>query len=54
MAVGADKVRKMVTLPREIAEQIEDFRFANRHRTESDAMVELLKLGLKTAKPGKK
>jgi hypothetical protein len=38
--------RKMVSLPAELAEQVEDYRFANRLKTEADAIRRLIQLGL--------
>jgi Arc/MetJ-type ribon-helix-helix transcriptional regulator len=42
--------RKPVSLPPELAKAVEDYRFANRFKTESDAIRELIELGLKAAK----
>jgi hypothetical protein len=39
----------MVTLPAALAEAIEDYRFANRLKTEAEAIRQLLELGLKSA-----
>ena len=41
--------RKIVSLPPELAEAVEDFRFAQRMKTESDAIRQLIELGLKAA-----
>jgi Arc/MetJ-type ribon-helix-helix transcriptional regulator len=42
--------RKPVSLPLELAKAVEDYRFANRFKTESDAIRRLIELGLKVAK----
>ncbi len=42
--------RKPVSLPPELAKAVDDYRFANRFKTESDAIRELIELGLKAAK----
>lgn len=48
-------VRKIVSLPPEIARAVDDFRFENRIPTESEAIRRLIELGLsadqKTPKP---
>jgi Arc/MetJ-type ribon-helix-helix transcriptional regulator len=41
--------RKPVSLPPELAQAVEDFRFANRFKTESDAIRRLIELGLDAA-----
>lgn len=41
--------RKMVSLPPEMAERVEDFRYEQRFKTEADAIRELIRLGLKSA-----
>jgi Arc/MetJ-type ribon-helix-helix transcriptional regulator len=42
--------RKPVSLPPELAKAVEDYRFANRFKTESDAIRLLIELGLKAVK----
>ena len=54
MAVKDDKVRKLVTIPEELWKEIEDFRFANRLKTESEAMRRLLQSGIDKERKGKK
>lgn len=45
-------VRKMVSIPPELAAAIDEFRFAHRFKTEADAIRQLLEAGLAaTAKP---
>jgi hypothetical protein len=46
MVVKENKVRKLVTLDAEMWQEIEDYRFAARHKSESDAIKSLLGLGL--------
>ena len=46
------EARKMVSLPAGLAEQVEDYRFENRLKTEADAIRRLIQLGLETAKGG--
>lgn len=41
--------RKMITLTASLAKAIEDYRFANRLKTEAEAIRQLLELGLKAA-----
>lgn len=43
-------VRKLVSLPREVVSSIEDYRFQNRIRTESEAIRRLIEMGLETAR----
>lgn len=43
-------VRKLVSLPREMVAQIEDYRFQKRIKTESEAIRRLIDLGLRTDK----
>lgn len=40
----------MVSLPPALAEQVEDYRFENRLKTEADAIRRLLQLGLDAAR----
>ena len=42
--------RKMVTLTAALAEAVEDYRFANRLKTEAEAIRQLIELGLKAAR----
>lgn len=44
--VAATSVRKIVTFPRELVARVEDYRFQNRIRTESEAIRRLIELGL--------
>jgi metal-responsive CopG/Arc/MetJ family transcriptional regulator len=47
MAVNPETtVRKLVSLPREMLREIEDYRFAKRIKTESETMRLLLRAGL--------
>ncbi len=45
--------RKIVSLPSDLAKAVEDFRFANRIVTESEAMRRLIELGLEAVKNSK-
>lgn len=48
MAVNPDTTtRKLVSLPHSMVKQIEDYRFANRIKTESEAIRRLIEAGLK-------
>jgi Arc/MetJ-type ribon-helix-helix transcriptional regulator len=38
--------RKILSLPPEMAQAVEDFRFSGRFKTESDALRRLIELGL--------
>lgn len=50
MVVNAETtVRKLVSLPRELVQAIEDFRYRNRIPSEAEAMRRLLHLGLTAA-----
>jgi hypothetical protein len=40
-------VRKLVSLPRQMVQAIEDYRFANRVTTESEAIRRLIEAGLR-------
>lgn len=42
--------RKQVSLPPDLEEAVEDFRFGNRIGTESEAIRRLIELGLEAAK----
>ena len=42
--------RKIVSLPEDLARQIEDFRFDNRISSEAEAIRRLIELGLSAAK----
>lgn len=44
--MATDRPRYTVSVDNDLFEQIEDFRFANRFATRSDATVELIKKGL--------
>ena len=41
--------KRLLQLDEELKAEIDDYRFAHRHRTEADALRELLRLGLKHA-----
>jgi Arc/MetJ-type ribon-helix-helix transcriptional regulator len=43
--------RKMVTLPAELAQAIEEYRFANRFKTEAEAIRRLIEAGLQALAP---
>lgn len=43
--------RKLISLPRAMVREIEDFRFENRIKTEAEAIRKLIALGLKAAAP---
>jgi len=45
--------RKIVSLPPDLAKAVEDFRFANRIATESEAVRRLIELGLAAVKHSK-
>jgi hypothetical protein len=45
------ETRKIVSLPAELAQAIENYRFANRLKTEAEAIRRLLVAGLKAQKP---
>jgi metal-responsive CopG/Arc/MetJ family transcriptional regulator len=42
--------RKLVSMPRELAKALVDFRFEHRIKTESEAIRRLIELGLEAAK----
>ena len=46
-------IRKLVSLPHAMARSIDDFRFQERIKTESEAIRRLIELGLKAAKAQK-
>jgi hypothetical protein len=46
------ETRKIVSLPAELAQAIEDYRFANRMKTEAEAIRRLIELGLGKAPVG--
>lgn len=58
--MATEKPRYTVSVDKEMFQQIEDFRFAHRYQTRSEATVELIRLGLeslereKTPRGGKK
>lgn len=43
------ETRKLVSLPRSLSEAVEDYRFSNRIKTESEAIRRLIEAGLKAA-----
>ena len=43
--------RKMVTLPAELAQAIEEYRFANRYKTEAEAIRRLIEAGIQALAP---
>lgn len=43
-------VRKLISLPKALAASIDDFRFRERIKTESETIRRLIELGLETAK----
>src|SRR5712672_2043729 len=47
-----DVKRKMVSVPADLAQAIEDYRFANRMKTEAEAIRRLIELGLGKAPVG--
>ena len=52
--VGRSKsmeTRKIVSLPAELAQAIEDYRFTNRLKTEAEAIRQLIEAGLSAKKP---
>jgi metal-responsive CopG/Arc/MetJ family transcriptional regulator len=49
MTVNPDyHTRKLVTLPHELLRAVEDYRFDNRIKTESEALRALIRIGLAT------
>jgi hypothetical protein len=51
MPVNTDTTtRKLVSLPKALVAAIQDYRFANRVGTESEAIRRLIELGLEAAK----
>jgi len=51
MAINQETtVRKITAFPRELMAAVEEFRFANRIKTESEAIRRLIELGLEAAK----
>jgi metal-responsive CopG/Arc/MetJ family transcriptional regulator len=51
MAVNPETTaRKLVTMPHELAKEIDDFRFEHRIKTEVEAIRRLIELGLQAAK----
>ncbi|MDN7354301.1 ribbon-helix-helix domain-containing protein [Acetobacter senegalensis] len=47
MAVNPETTtRKLVSMPKELVQEIENYRFENRIKTESEAIRQLIKLGL--------
>ena len=51
--MATDRPRYTVSVDNELFQQIEDFRFARRFQTRSEATVELIRLGLKMIATGK-
>src|ERR1700738_3543048 len=45
------ETRKIVSLPAELAQGIEDYRFTNRLKTEAEAIRQLIEAGLSAKKP---
>jgi metal-responsive CopG/Arc/MetJ family transcriptional regulator len=55
MAVNPDKlIRKLVSLPHELLAAIDEYRFSNRIKTESETIRRLIELGLNAKVPAKK
>lgn len=53
MAVNPETTtRKLVSLPRALAQAIADYRFTNRIKTEAEAIRRLIEMGLATAEQG--
>jgi len=44
--MATNKPRFTITLDEELYKEVEDYRFANRFETKSDAMASLVKIGL--------
>lgn len=44
--MATDKPRFTITVPEEMLKQIDDFRFANRYATRTQATNELIRLGI--------
>ena len=51
--MATTRPRYTVSVDDELFERIEDFRFANRYQTRSEATVELIRLGLEAAEQKK-
>lgn len=52
MSVNSEiTIRKLVSLPRDLVAQVEDFRFEQRIKAESEAIRVLLRAGLEALKP---
>ena len=51
--MATTRPRYTVSVDDELFERIEDFRFANRYQTRSEATVELIRLGLEAAEKKK-
>ncbi len=55
MAVNPETtIRKLVSLPRALVQAIDDYRFGERIKTESEAIRRLIELGLKAVPKPKK
>lgn len=47
MAVNSETTtRKLISMPKELVQEIENYRFANRIKTEAEAIRQLIKIGL--------
>lgn len=42
-------IRKQVNLPADVAQQVDEYRFANRFKSESEAIRQLIEMGLEAA-----
>lgn len=51
MSETSKTVRKIFSLPESLSQQIDDFRFANRLKTESEAIRRLVEAGLSAEAP---
>lgn len=51
MAINREKnTQKLISMPKELVQEIENYRFENRIKTESEAVRQLIRLGLETSK----
>ncbi|GAN61621.1 hypothetical protein ACI01nite_24860 [Acetobacter cibinongensis] len=51
MAINKEKtVQKLISMPRELAEEISNYRYDNRLPSEAEAVRQLIKLGLEKRK----
>lgn len=47
MAINREKnTQKLISMPKELVQEIENYRFENRIKTESEAIRQLIKVGL--------